>query len=109
MDTKNFNVALMQLHPGDSLRAATDNLEKTKQDAVSLDSEFISAFREQAKYSDMAICVTFLEIYEPAPRDSLVIIDRRGEIVLHYAKVHTCGFDPTEAQLAAGDDFSRRI
>ena len=34
-----------------------------------------------------------------------MIIDRRGEIVLHYAKVHTCSFDPTEGQLTAGDDF----
>jgi predicted amidohydrolase len=53
----------------------------------------------------MAICVTFLEKYNPSPRNSLVVIDRYGNIVLHYAKVHTCVFDSTERQLTAGDDF----
>ena len=29
-----------------------------------------------------------------------------GEIVLRYAKVHTCAFDPAEGQLTPGDDFN---
>ena len=32
------------------------------------------------------------------------IIDRHGEVVLTYAKVHTCDFD-TEASCTPGDDF----
>ena len=136
MDTKNFNVALMQLRPACSLTAnlekglfycklaklmgadialfpemwsngygLTNDPEKTKQDAVAADSDFITKFQEHAKYSDMAIGITFLERYEPSPRNSLVVINRHGEIVLRYAKVHTCAFDPTEGQLTAGDDF----
>jgi len=33
------------------------------------------------------------------------LIDRHGEMVLTYAKVHTCDFDPVEATCTPGDDF----
>ena len=83
----------------------TENEEETEADAIGLESEYITRFRELAKELYMAICVTFLEKHDPSPRNSLVVIDRHGEIVLHYAKVHTCVFDATERQLTAGDDF----
>jgi len=83
----------------------SDDPQENMRNAITLDSEYIKKFQEHAKYSDMAICITFLEKYEPYPRNSVVIIDRKGDIVLHYAKVHTCVFDHGEAQLTAGDDF----
>ena len=83
----------------------TANRERTIADAIGLDSEYITRFLELAKEQDIAICVTFLEKYDPSPRNSLVVINRHGNIDLHYAKVHTCVFDPTELQLTAGDDF----
>ena len=83
----------------------TANYEETEANAVGLDSEYISRFHELAKEQDMAVCVTFLEKFRPTPRNSLAIIDRHGNTVLHYAKVHTCAFDPTEQQLTAGDGF----
>jgi predicted amidohydrolase len=33
------------------------------------------------------------------------LIDRHGELVLSYAKVHTCDFDPVEATCTLGDGF----
>ena len=39
-----------------------------------------------------------------APRDTVALIDRQGEIVLRYAKVHTCDFD-LEAACTPGDGF----
>ena len=33
------------------------------------------------------------------------LIDRHGEMVLTYAKVHTCDFDPVEATCTPGDSF----
>ena len=81
------------------------NADEAKKNAIGLDSDFISKFKELAERLSMAICVTFLERYAPAPRNSLVIIDRRGDIVLHYSKIHTCVFDPTEQQLTAGKEF----
>ena len=83
----------------------TPNSEETQKNAIGLDSGFIRHYRDLAKEQNMAIGVTFLEKHEPSPRNSLAVIDRHGDIVLHYAKVHTCAFDPTERQLTAGDDF----
>ena len=84
----------------------SDDPDENMRNAIDLDSEYIKKFQEHAKYSDIAIGITFLEKYEPSPRNSLVVIDRHGEIVLHYAKVHTCVFDSGEDKLTAGDDFS---
>ena len=52
----------------------------------------------------MAISVTFLEEYEGAPRNSMVLFDRHGERKIAYAKVHTCDFD-VERNLTPGEDF----
>ena len=83
----------------------TSNRDETEQAAIGLDSDYIARFKSLAKELNMAVGITFLEKYNPSPRNSLVVIDRHGKIVLHYAKVHTCDFDPTERQLTAGDDF----
>ena len=86
--------------------ALTPEREETERNAIGLDSEYVNRFRALARELDMAICLTFLEKHSPSPRNSLVVIDRRGDMVLHYAKVHTCAFDDTERQLTAGDGFS---
>jgi predicted amidohydrolase len=52
----------------------------------------------------MAIGLTYLERWEGAPRNTLSLIDRHGEICLTYAKVHTCDWDK-EAALTPGGDF----
>lgn len=83
----------------------TPDTETTEKNAITLDDSFIAAFQSLAKELNMAIGITFLEKYDPSPRNSLAVIDRHGDIVLHYAKVHTCVFDETERQLTAGDDF----
>src|SRR5207342_2047215 len=61
--------------------------------AVERDSPFVSHFRSLARELNMAIAITYLEKWEGRPRNSVSIIDRHGEIVLTYAKVHTCEFD----------------
>ena len=80
------------------------NTDELKKQAVKIDSSFISNFGELANNLDMAIGITFLEDYDPAPRNSIILFDRHGEIKLHYAKVHTCDFGD-ERVLTAGDDF----
>ena len=72
--------------------------------AISRDSDFINAFRNLAASLRMAIGITFLEAYDPKPRNSVVFFDRLGNEILHYSKVHTCAFDD-EAVLSAGEDF----
>ena len=83
----------------------TTDTEETRRDAIPADSDYVLQFQSLAKELDMAIGITFLEDFLPSPRNSLLVIDRTGQIVLHYAKVHTCVFDPTESQLTAGEDF----
>lgn len=72
--------------------------------AVSKSGKFVSAFGALSREIDMAIGITFLESYSPLPRNTLLLFDRFGTPVLHYAKVHTCDFGD-EKRLTAGDDF----
>ena len=78
--------------------------EEMRRSAVRPDGPFVAAFRDLARELDMAIAITYLEEYEPLPRNTVSVIDRRGEIILTYAKVHTCDFD-VERNLTPGDDF----
>lgn len=73
--------------------------------AVGLDSDYVRRFRELAVQLEMAIAVTYLERWPGAPRNTVSLIDRRGHIVLTYAKVHTCDFKPMELGCTPGHDF----
>jgi N-carbamoylputrescine amidase len=65
---------------------------------------FIHTFRLLARQLDMAIGLTYLENWNNQPRNTLTLIDSKGERILTYAKVHTCDFD-TEIALTPGEDF----
>src|SRR5437764_15108174 len=67
---------------------------------------FILHFRYLARELGMAIGLTYLEKWNRTPRDTLSLLDRHGEIVLTYAKVHLCEWSPVEATLTPGDAFS---
>lgn len=72
--------------------------------AISADSDFVRAFSDAARELQMAVALPFLEAFDPAPRNSVCVFDRKGREVLHYAKVHTCAFD-LERPLTPGDGF----
>jgi predicted amidohydrolase len=78
--------------------------EKWQAQGVSRDGKFVAHFRALAKELNMAIAITYLERWPDAPRNSVSLIDRHGEILMTYAKVHTCDFE-MEAALTPGDDF----
>ena len=78
--------------------------EALRSQSVSAQGEFVSAFGSMAAELNMAIGITFLESFEPLPRNTLVLFDRHGRKALTYAKVHTCDFGE-ECRLTAGDDF----
>ena len=80
------------------------DIDEVKTNAVSADSEFVHSFGQLASELDMAIGITFLEEYEPLPRNTICLFDRFGKNVLTYAKVHTCDFGD-ECRLTAGNDF----
>jgi len=78
--------------------------ERWRAQAISRDDPFIMHFRKLAAELNMAIALTYLEKWEGRPRNSVSLIDRRGEIILTFAKVHTCEFD-IECEITPGDDF----
>ena len=71
---------------------------------LAADGDFVNSFGELAARLQMAVGITFLEQYEPSPRNSFVLFDRFGRRVLSYAKVHTCDFGE-ERILTAGNSF----
>ena len=81
-----------------------DAREAWEAQAISQNDDFVVRFGELAKELKMAIALTYLERWPGAPRNSVSLIDRHGEIVMTYAKVHTCDFDK-EAALTPGDGF----
>ena len=83
---------------------SADGRARWQAQAISRDDPFIVHFRQLACELKLAIALTYLEKWDGAPRNSVSLIDRRGDIVLTYAKVHTCEFDQ-EAALTPGDDF----
>lgn len=73
--------------------------------AINQQDGFVIHFRKLAQELKMAIAITYLEKWPGSPRNTVSLIDRHGEIVLTYAKVHTCDFDCKEAACTPGDNF----
>lgn len=78
--------------------------EQLAAEAICADGAFVTAFSDLARELSMAIGVTFLEQYDPAPQNALRVFDRTGKLVLSYAKCHTCAFDK-ERFLTPGNSF----
>lgn len=78
-------------------------------------SSFVAEHSRAAKALGIAIGCTFLEASPDSPKNSIVLIDRKGAIVLRYSKVHVCqhtverfftpgtGFNVSTLATAAGD------
>ncbi len=81
-----------------------ESIEELNKLAITSNSSFVLCFQSLAKELNMAIGITFLEKHKSSFRNTICLIDRLGEAVLTYAKVHTCDFGD-EKVLMAGDDF----
>ena len=79
-------------------------LSELRENAVGREDTFVQVFQDAARELDMAVAVTYLERYEPMPRNTVTVFDRHGREVLTYAKVHTCDFGE-EQNLTPGDSF----
>ncbi|MBQ8893544.1 MAG: carbon-nitrogen hydrolase family protein [Clostridia bacterium] len=114
-----MKIALLQLLPGaDGLSACRKAREMGadvalfpemwsngyQPEGVPAGEEFLRPYAALAEQLNMAIGVTLLEVYQPAPRNTMVLFDRHGREVLRYAKVHTCDFGD-ERCLTPGEDF----
>jgi N-carbamoylputrescine amidase len=80
-------------------------LDEWRRGAIGPDDPFVRHFRDLARQLNMAIALTYLERWPGKPRNSVSLIDRRGEVLFTYAKVHTCAFDRFEDALTSGDAF----
>lgn len=81
------------------------SFEDWKAKAVDTSSEFLIHFQHLAIELNMAIIITYLEKWNGLPRNSSSVIDSKGNILMTYAKVHTCDFEVTESNCTPGDDF----
>ncbi|MBS1252734.1 MAG: hypothetical protein MAG451_01776 [Anaerolineales bacterium] len=79
--------------------------EQWQAQAIGRDDPFVTHFCRLARELEMAIALTYLERWAGAPRNSVSLVDRHGEITMTYAKVHTCDFDYPESACTPGDDF----
>lgn len=78
--------------------------ERLKNLGVSIDSDFVLAYKKLAKELEMAIGITLLEKHTTGIRNTICLFDRFGKLAFTYAKVHTCDFGD-ERVLTPGDDF----
>ena len=72
--------------------------------AITRGDPWVSAFKQAASDLDLAILTTFLEQWPGSPRNTALLIDRHGQDVLCYAKVHTCDWG-MERALTPGESF----
>ena len=72
--------------------------------AIDRSDPFFAHFQSLARELRMAVAITYLERWPGAPRNSVSLIDRQGNVALTYAKVHTCAFGMEDA-CTPGDEF----
>ncbi|MFZ2539300.1 MAG: carbon-nitrogen hydrolase family protein [Oscillospiraceae bacterium] len=73
-------------------------------DAVDRDSEYVKAFIAITKELHIGVVCTYLSKTADKPQNTAIVIDRNGDIILEYAKVHTCDFS-LEGLLQSGSEF----
>lgn len=81
-----------------------DKLTRWQAQAIATDSNYVKHFQDLARELDIAIALTYLQIWPTAPRNVMSLIDRHGEILYTYAKVHTCDFS-LECGCIPGEEF----
>ncbi len=86
--------------------AASGAFEHWVAQAIGPCDAFFVHFKALARELDMAIALTYLERWDGLPRNTVSLIDRHGDVVLTYAKVHTCDFAPEiDGACTPGEDF----
>lgn len=94
-----WNIGYTGYHQPDA-----ENTRVWRSQAVARDGHWVSHFHKLARELGMAIGVAYMEVWKPAPRNTLTLFDRHGNEVLTYAKVHLCEF-AFEAALSPGDGW----
>ncbi len=83
---------------------SAETTRRWQEQAIATDGPWVGHFRRLAREINLAIAVTYLQRWPGAPRNTVSVIDRHGNLALTYAKVHTCAF-AFEAALTPGDSW----
>ncbi len=79
-------------------------LPMTNQEALAEDSPFLRRICEGAKRLNLAVVATAITRGKEKPRNTAFVVNRQGENILRYDKVHTCAF-ADEVCLEPGEAF----
>lgn len=66
----------------------------------------VTTLKKYARESSIAILGSFRESHSPLPRNTAVVIDRKGSIQALYAKVHPFTFAGEDQYYGAGEDIA---
>lgn len=80
-------------------------MKEWKSMAISRNGDFVNHFKKLANELNMAIVITYLEKTDGLPKNSSSLIDRHGNVIMTYSKVHTVDPFPMESALQPGEDF----
>ena len=78
--------------------------KKWLNEAIKDDSNYVNSFRDIAKKLEIGVVITYLSKSENKPQNTALMIDKTGEILMKYSKVHTCDFS-LEALFESGKEF----
>ena len=73
-------------------------------EAVDEESKYVKSFKGIARELEIGIVITYLSKGNISPQNTALVIDKTGEILMKYSKVHTCDFS-LEALLESGKSF----
>lgn len=76
----------------------------TYENSISCDDEVIMKICEVAKAYDIGVVLTSFTKGKTQPQNTAFVIDKSGEILMTYSKVHTCDF-ADEKDIEAGTEF----
>lgn len=79
--------------------------ERWQRSAEPVDGSYVARFQQAALAHEIYVVATLLEAADPKPFNSALLINPRGETVLHHRKVHICDFDTPEVACGRGTDF----
>lgn len=73
-------------------------------EALTRDSHYIKKIRDTAADLNIGVVATAFTHGEMKPRNTALVIDKLGKVIMQYDKVHTCDF-ADEACLESGKEF----
>ncbi|WP_040214607.1 carbon-nitrogen hydrolase family protein [Clostridium polynesiense] len=78
--------------------------QKWLDEAIDEESSYVKSFKGIAKSLEIGIVITYLSKESTGPQNTALVIDKTGNILMKYSKVHTCDFS-LEALLESGKEF----